>query len=120
MTDCRLARLTDSRRAYEDVLCRHGLPFHPAYICPVEPHIETARQAVDRMLAQSDAPTALFCMNDCLAVGAMKAAVRRGLRVPDQLAIIGYDGSSRAVQPNPSCPASGWTAAVWGGAVRTC
>lgn len=44
VTDCRLARLTDSRRAYEDVLRRHGLPFHPAYICPVEPHIETARQ----------------------------------------------------------------------------
>ncbi len=104
VTDCRLARLTDSRRAYEDVLRRHGLPFHPAYICPVEPHIETVRQAVDRMLAQSDAPTALFCMNDCLAVGAMKAAVRRGLRVPDELAIVGYDGSSlcRATEPELS------------------
>lgn len=100
----RLARLAESRRAYEDVLRRHDLPFRPKYVCPVEPRIETARQAVDRMLSLPEAPTALFCMNDCLAVGAMKAALRRGLRVPNQLAIIGYNGSGlcRATEPELS------------------
>lgn len=100
----RLARLSDSRRAYEDVLSRHGLSVQTEYICAVEPHIETARQAVADLLALPEAPTALLCMNDCLAVGAMKAALRCGLRVPDQLAIIGYDGSSlcRATEPELS------------------
>lgn len=100
----RLARLSDSRRAYEDVLSRHELSVQPEYVCAVEPHIETARQAVAELLALSEAPTALLCMNDCLAVGAMKAALRCGLRVPDQLAIIGYDGSSlcRATEPELS------------------
>lgn len=100
----RLARLAEGRRAYEDVLRQHNIPLCTAYICQVEPRMEAARLAVDEMLALPEPPTALFCMNDCLAVGAMKAALRRGLHVPDQLAIIGYDGSNlcRTTEPELS------------------
>ena len=48
-----------------------------------------------------DRPTAFFCTNDTIAAGAMKAVTRAGLRVPEDIAIIGFDDSyiSRVVEP---------------------
>lgn len=43
------------------------------------------------MLDRRPAPTALFCFNDRMAMGAYRAAAERGLRVPDDLSIVGYD-----------------------------
>jgi LacI family transcriptional regulator len=63
-------------------------------------HIPTAtltvhegRQAGTRLveLPVADRPTAAFCANDLLALGLLQEAVGRGLRVPDDLAIVGYD-----------------------------
>ena len=81
-------------QAYCDVLARHGLPFRADDICEVEPRQEDACAAADALLARPDRPTALFCMNDRIAIGAMKAALRRGMRIPEELAVMGYDGSS--------------------------
>jgi LacI family transcriptional regulator len=39
----------------------------------------------------ADRPRAVFCANDLLALGVLQAATRRGLRVPDDVAIVGYD-----------------------------
>ena len=54
-----------------------------------------------RMLREVDRPTAFFCTNDTIAAGAMKAVTRAGLRVPEDIAIIGFDDSyiSRVVEP---------------------
>ena len=76
------------------MLARHGLPFRADDICEVEPRQEDACAAADALLARPDRPTALFCMNDRIAIGAMKAALRRGMRIPEELAVMGYDGSS--------------------------
>lgn len=81
-------------QAYCDVLERHGLPFRADYVCEVEPRQEDACAAADTVLARPDRPTALFCMNDRIAIGVMKAALRRGMRIPEELAVMGYDGSS--------------------------
>jgi len=47
--------------------------------------------AANRLLAQSTAPTALFCTNDLLALGAQRASLESGRKVPDEVAIVGYD-----------------------------
>lgn len=87
--------VTASRRqAYCDTLERHGIAVDPSYMYMVEPQQEDAMTIVDTILSQETPPTALFCMNDRIAIGAMKAALRRGLRIPDDLAVVGYDGSS--------------------------
>jgi LacI family transcriptional regulator len=39
----------------------------------------------------SERPTAVFCANDLLALGVLQEMTRRGLRVPGQVAIVGYD-----------------------------
>lgn len=55
--------------------------------------ISSSFEAVSCLLSKADRPTALYCANDELAVGALNAAVACGLRVPEDLSIIGHDGS---------------------------
>jgi DNA-binding LacI/PurR family transcriptional regulator len=53
-----------------------------------------ARDVVMDRLKQGDLPTALFCMNDIVAMGAIQAVQAFGLSVPDDISIIGFDGLS--------------------------
>ena len=52
---------------------------------------EGGAQAMDRLLSLNDPPTAIFAVTDMTAVGAYGAARRRGLRIPEDLAIVGYN-----------------------------
>ncbi|GAA4442833.1 LacI family DNA-binding transcriptional regulator [Actinokineospora soli] len=49
------------------------------------------RTAAARLLALPDPPTALFCYNDRMAMGAYRAAREFGLRIPDDLSVVGFD-----------------------------
>ncbi|MFI8170859.1 LacI family DNA-binding transcriptional regulator [Streptomyces sp. NPDC085931] len=53
--------------------------------------VSAGRDAGHRILGLSDRPTALFCANDLLALGVMQALYVAGLRVPQDIAVIGYD-----------------------------
>ncbi|MNW58423.1 HTH-type transcriptional repressor CytR [compost metagenome] len=46
---------------------------------------------MNQLLELANRPTAIFCLNDLVAIGVLKAAVKAGLRVPEDLSIIGYD-----------------------------
>ncbi|WP_112245072.1 LacI family DNA-binding transcriptional regulator [Kribbella monticola] len=67
----------------------------------VEPTIEQGYRAAGQLLDLPERPTALVAFNDKAAVGAMQAAVERGLRIPDDLSIAGFDDIdlSRATSP---------------------
>ncbi len=52
---------------------------------------ETGRQSMLELLDQKSPPTAVFCANDVIAVGAYNAAVARSVRVPDELSLVGFD-----------------------------
>lgn len=49
------------------------------------------RDAGSRFLGWSDRPTAVFCANDLLALGFLQTMYAAGVRVPDDVAIVGYD-----------------------------
>ncbi len=53
--------------------------------------VESGVVAGERMLALKEPPTAIFCLNDEMAMGVLHTAHRRNLRVPDDLSIIGVD-----------------------------
>ena len=53
--------------------------------------IESGRTAAERLLERSDPPTALFCFNDLMAIGAMNVARSFGTRVPEDLSVVGFD-----------------------------
>ncbi|MFF5990953.1 LacI family DNA-binding transcriptional regulator [Prauserella flavalba] len=53
--------------------------------------VASGRDAASRLLGMSPRPTAVFCANDLLALGVLQGMVAAGVRVPDELAIVGYD-----------------------------
>jgi LacI family repressor for deo operon, udp, cdd, tsx, nupC, and nupG len=53
--------------------------------------IESGSVAAERLLGRKDAPTAIFCFNDEMAMGAMQTARLRGLRIPHDLSVVGFD-----------------------------
>ena len=53
--------------------------------------IESGVVGAERLLGRKDAPTAIFCFNDEMAMGVIETAKRRGLRVPIDVSIVGFD-----------------------------
>jgi LacI family transcriptional regulator len=56
----------------------------------------------ERLLGLAAPPTAIFAFNDCMAVGALHAARARGLRLPDDLSIVGFDDTPEAEAAHPA------------------
>lgn len=81
------ARLVGYRAALNDL----GIPFDPAYVVETDMRLEDGRTATDRLLTLPAPPTAIFCANDVLAIGALMEARSRRLPVPDALSIAGFD-----------------------------
>ncbi len=63
--------------------------------------IESGAEAADRLLSQPSPPTAIFCFNDEMAIGVLDIARQRGVRVPRDLSVVGFDDIrfSRFVDP---------------------
>lgn len=76
---------------FRQVLTEHGIPIDESLIvqAPSEtlPGYALAREVLDR----PDRPTALFCYNDRMAMGAYRAATELGLDIPTDLSIVGFD-----------------------------
>jgi LacI family repressor for deo operon, udp, cdd, tsx, nupC, and nupG len=53
--------------------------------------IESGKAAGERLLNRRDRPTAAFCFNDEMAIGVIEAAKERGVRVPNELSVVGFD-----------------------------
>lgn len=64
-------------------------------------NFERAHEAMTRMLRADDPPTAVFCADDMFAVGAVKAALDLGLRVPEELSVVGFDDLEAARMLTP-------------------
>ncbi|QFZ20125.1 LacI family DNA-binding transcriptional regulator [Saccharothrix syringae] len=54
-------------------------------------NVASGQRAAEQLLARSTRPDAVFCANDLLALGVLQVLVRAGVRVPDEIAIVGYD-----------------------------
>jgi DNA-binding LacI/PurR family transcriptional regulator len=79
-------------RGYHEALAAAGLPEVPELVVEVEQYHRTdGAAAVRRLLARPRPPDALFCFNDLLALGALRALHEAGLRVPEDVAVVGWD-----------------------------
>ncbi len=80
------------RRGYEMALATQGLTTDRALLAEVPSFgREEGAAATVRLLDSGAAPDALFCLNDTLALGALRVLALRGLRVPQDVAVIGMD-----------------------------
>ncbi|ARM90981.1 DNA-binding LacI/PurR family transcriptional regulator [Rhizobium leguminosarum] len=80
---------TERIRGFRDVLTEAGKTIHIQ--ASGEYNYEVAKTAAVKILSASDSPNAIFCCNDIMALGTIDAARERGLRIPDDLAVIGFD-----------------------------
>ncbi len=85
---------TIRRKAFFETMRKYDIPIQQEYILSTEADINSSLKNVKELLQLKDPPTALFCMNDVIAVGAIKAVIRWGLKVPEDMAIIGFDNSN--------------------------
>jgi LacI family transcriptional regulator len=78
---------------YRRALLRHGIPYSEDYVVRRSyVDIESTRQgaeAMHRLLERDPKPDGVFCFNDPLAIGAMSAIFEAGLRIPEDIALIG-------------------------------
>ena len=79
------------RLGYEDALRAAGQPVDPALMVDGEWTAAGGAAALSTLFECEDRPTAVFCMSDEMAFGVLRAAARRGLAVPDDLSVIGFD-----------------------------
>ena len=85
---CSLARLDGFRSALD----RAGIAADPALVRYGDFSVEGGLSHAAELLALPDPPTAIFAGNDQQALGAYEAARQRGLRVPEDLSVVGFDG----------------------------
>jgi LacI family transcriptional regulator len=79
-------------RGYERALAEAGLPFAPDFYLPGIWAEEWGRDAVARLFdGRRTVPDALFCGNDQIARGALEALRERGIKVPEDVAVVGFD-----------------------------
>jgi LacI family transcriptional regulator len=93
---------SDARRAgHAAALADVGVISAPDLVRSEHPTVDSGHRAALDLLARADRPTAIVGFNDKVAVGAMRAAAERGLRVPEDVSIAGFDDIdlSRATQP---------------------
>jgi LacI family transcriptional regulator len=76
---------------YKQALQRHGIPIDEHLIRQAPSETLPGYALAREVLAGHDRPTALFCYNDRMAMGAYRAAAELGLDIPRDLSIVGFD-----------------------------
>lgn len=76
---------------YLQALQEHGIAYDPSLILDASFTMEGGLARMRELLEADRLPTAVFCCNDVIAIGALRAALRHGLSVPDDMAIMGFD-----------------------------
>lgn len=89
------------RQAYISALVDAGLAAHSHYTGEGDWTQESGFAQMQRLMRQDDRPTAVLACNDNMAIGAMLAAEEMGLRVPDDVAVVGFDDIPAASWVHP-------------------
>jgi LacI family transcriptional regulator len=91
----------DRRRGYRAALAAAGILPDQSLEVEALPEIPPGREAAEYLLDLPEPPTAIFAFNDNIAIGAVQAARSRGLRVPEDLSIVGFDDVEHATIVTP-------------------
>lgn len=86
---------------YRDGLQAAGLPYDPALVQEGDYTRELGQVAARQLLGRPERPTAIFAANDFSALGVMDVAPTFGLRIPEDLSLVGFDDIPEAAQVRP-------------------
>lgn len=87
---------------YLQALQETGVGIDPNLVAPVHFEVESAENAVERLLSKGVKFDAVFGASDLIAIGAIRGLMRRGVKVPDDCSVIGYDDILLARYSHPS------------------
>lgn len=91
----------DRRIGFEEALAEAGVAREPDWIVQANFTPESGEAAMEQLLTGEDRPTAVFATSDTIAIGGMMAARRAGLKIPDDIAFIGFDDIPMARYQEP-------------------
>ena len=91
----------DRLRGYRAAAQALGLAYRDEYVTYGDFYAESGREQTARLLQLEDRPTAIFAAADMMAIGALRAVAEAGLRVPEDISIVGFDDIQLAPHINP-------------------
>ncbi len=93
--------IRDRATGYDEALAAHGLRLGDLPIAETKGSRRSAARVVGELLTAHPETTAILAMADAIALGALDAARARGLRVPEDLSVIGFDDVDEAAESDP-------------------
>ena len=97
-----LSHATQRMNGYLAALKDAGISHNPSWLALGGYRMENGKKAMNKLLDLDAPPTAVFCYNDMMAIGALRGVHERGLCVPEDISIIGFDDIIEAAF---TCPA---------------
>ncbi|MEM1321145.1 MAG: LacI family DNA-binding transcriptional regulator [Bacteroidota bacterium] len=77
-------------RGYRDALEDHGLPYLEEMVIKSQVQLEDGRAGMEQLLALAERPDAVFASSDYAAMGAMQVLKERNLKIPEEMALVGF------------------------------
>ncbi|MBP5164590.1 MAG: LacI family DNA-binding transcriptional regulator [Lachnospiraceae bacterium] len=98
LTDSESYSANKKRAGYEQALSDAGIAVSPSLMCHIRNNIEETAAYLEELRPDFDA---CFATDDAMAVGVLKYAMKHGIRVPQDLSVIGYNNSELALATTP-------------------
>ncbi len=89
-------------QGYQRALSEAGIEEEPSYFCYGDYSYQSGYRMMKQLLSLERRPTAAFCISDLMAIGAIRAAMEENLRIPEDLAVCGFDNIHFARMFQPS------------------
>lgn len=86
-------------RGYRQALDKFNIPFEESYVFAGNMKRESGYEIVKRIIAEPNPPRAFFVENDLMALGVVQGIKESGLKVPDDIAVVGFDDITFAAFP---------------------
>ncbi|HEY0924200.1 LacI family DNA-binding transcriptional regulator [Rheinheimera pacifica] len=88
---------------YQKAMQQRGLTLAADYLWHIpESNQNYAREAAKAVLAMTPRPTVLLCMSDLIGLSAMREALQLGLRIPQDIRVVGFDGIAETLRYHPT------------------
>lgn len=91
-----LQLIQDRIRGFRRAMEKHGLPVGEEQIVEAGIFLEDGESAMEKLLRAGRVPEAIFATNDPTAIGAMKALKKHGVRIPEDVAVVGFSNTQMA------------------------
>lgn len=100
-SELRLRAFDKRLEGFHQALHAHAVSYDPSLIVFGDMSVESGYRATEQLMARPEPPTAIWALNDRMALGALQWAREHGVRVPAELSIAGFDDISAAALSDP-------------------